>query len=126
MKPKAHSFENVFTELHTNLWKITRQNLTLTTILSAISTSSNTYKWNQPIQKKFYHISIAATVLECYVFGFFRQYKTDPGHILGDAGRRQGPIAERDLSTLSCAVLRCLTHLCMFTGALFNPQQVIY
>lgn len=53
-----------------------------------------------------------------------RRYKTEVGHILGSANQRTGPTAERKLSSLSCSVIRCLTHMSMFAGALFDPDKV--
>ncbi|KAF6041591.1 hypothetical protein EB796_000104 [Bugula neritina] len=51
--------------------------------------------------------------------------RTQPGHILGTAdGRNRAAAPERDLNSLSCAVLRCLTHLSMYTASLFNIQHV--
>ncbi|KAF6041607.1 hypothetical protein EB796_000120 [Bugula neritina] len=51
--------------------------------------------------------------------------RTQPGHILGMAdGRNRAAAPERDLNSLSCAVLRCLTHLSMYTASLFNIQHV--
>ena len=50
--------------------------------------------------------------------------KSKPAHILGSHSTRQGPLPERELSSLSCAILRLLTHLAMFTSSLFNKRQV--
>ena len=50
--------------------------------------------------------------------------KSTPGHILGSHKTRSDAHPERELNSLSCAVLRCLTHVCMYTGSLFYNQQV--
>ena len=51
-------------------------------------------------------------------------YRSKKGHILGRHTSRPGAAPERELSSLSCAVLRCLTHLSMMTAALFERRKV--
>ncbi|KAF6032078.1 hypothetical protein EB796_009578 [Bugula neritina] len=46
------------------------------------------------------------------------------GHILGRQTSRPGVAPERELSSLSCAVLRCLTHLAMYTSSLFSRYHM--
>ncbi|XP_067937583.1 E3 ubiquitin-protein ligase rnf213-alpha-like [Watersipora subatra] len=47
------------------------------------------------------------------------------GHILGRQTSRGAAAPERDLSALSCAVMRCLTHLSMLTSSLFYAREVL-
>ncbi|XP_067935230.1 E3 ubiquitin-protein ligase rnf213-alpha-like [Watersipora subatra] len=47
------------------------------------------------------------------------------GHTLGPARTSTGAQSVRDLNSLSCAVLRCLTHLCMFASFLFHNRKPV-
>ncbi|XP_067936897.1 E3 ubiquitin-protein ligase rnf213-alpha-like [Watersipora subatra] len=47
------------------------------------------------------------------------------GHILGPATDRAMAVPERSLTNLSCAVLRCLTHISLYTASLFNKTQMM-
>ncbi|XP_067940321.1 E3 ubiquitin-protein ligase RNF213-like [Watersipora subatra] len=55
-----------------------------------------------------------------------KDVETKTGHILGHAANRTViSNRERELSGLSCAVLRCFSHLALFVSALVNKQQMM-
>ena len=56
---------------------------------------------------------------------FSDDIKSKPGHILGHAVNRSATAREqRKLTPLSCAVMRCLTHISILTSAVLNPNKV--
>uniref|UniRef100_A0A4W3K881 RING-type E3 ubiquitin transferase n=1 Tax=Callorhinchus milii TaxID=7868 RepID=A0A4W3K881_CALMI len=51
--------------------------------------------------------------------------RTQSGHILGDPNKRETVIApDRNMSPVSFTLLRLLTHMAMFVGAMYNDQAV--
>ncbi|XP_062976189.1 E3 ubiquitin-protein ligase RNF213-like [Elgaria multicarinata webbii] len=51
--------------------------------------------------------------------------RTQTGHVLGDAGKREAKIAsEREMSPAVLIVIRLLTHLALFLGASKDPQSM--
>lgn len=74
---------------------------------------------------RFSVVSVSKTIVRHDMFYFFRAQLTKDGHILGEASsRNMSALPERKLSAVSCAVLRCLTHLFMYTSSLINDEQV--
>lgn len=56
-------------------------------------------------------------------FVAIRQDRSSTGHILGHAqAQRQNVTSVRNLTHLSCGVLRCLTHVAMLLGTDQNIQ----